>query len=586
VTQFLSLFHRFGYIYKPFGKTGWLSANEEWQLTDSEILKAIACVHPKYFIGTRPSRATRFAVIDIDAGSRYHSPAAVKKITSLLETAGLPGSVIYQSSDSGGLHIYIFFDEPISCRDLHKQLFQLFKLQSFEIAKGTLEIFPHPGHNSMGQGLRLPMQPGFAWLNHDNLTVIQERIGMAPLEALRTFLRDIECTSNSRHQFHKFRAYIEKMSVRKQEIEERETFAFRPGEVIPIRNYVKAPSSDEAQSLVRSVFQKIPPGIIPDNWAKGRHYYLNGLTGPNQRAEAIFCLGHYLFYGDPSRGLEPLGYGYESERKWAVEAILKTKHHGYSKDISNGRGDAIAQVDRATNWVPPHRRGVEATKYVPQVPVVFAKANAKRAMAAREKIAAAVKDFEQSHQTFSMRDLWERTGCGTSTLQRHADLWKPVQQRLFQARFASDPGVYNAGVGGVSEKTTPSSLDSKKEMPGGRLAARRIVDEIKMRAEREQKKKARARTDFYDSYGRRWKDSLEAIHVDNLQEVDTSALRARLAVALHLLAIAATEDDASLVSARIVTLRQELSLRPAGPSAVACDPNSQLHSRPAWKPDL
>ncbi len=43
-----------------------------------------------------------------------------------------------------------------------------------------------------------------------------------------------------------------------------------------------------------------------DNWYKGRLYHLNGLTGPSQRAEAIECLGHYLFYGDPSRDLPAL----------------------------------------------------------------------------------------------------------------------------------------------------------------------------------------------------------------------------------------------------------------------------------------
>ncbi|MDQ5967650.1 MAG: hypothetical protein QG625_3807, partial [Cyanobacteriota bacterium erpe_2018_sw_39hr_WHONDRS-SW48-000098_B_bin.30] len=71
--KFLSLFHRFGYIYKPFGSRGWLSADERWKLTDTEILKAIACVHPKYLLGTRAAKASYYAVIDIDAGSKYHN---------------------------------------------------------------------------------------------------------------------------------------------------------------------------------------------------------------------------------------------------------------------------------------------------------------------------------------------------------------------------------------------------------------------------------------------------------------------------------------------------------------------------------
>lgn len=60
VAQFLELFHRFGYIYKPLSGSSWYSADERWKLPDSEILKAIACVHPKFFIGCRAGKSTRF----------------------------------------------------------------------------------------------------------------------------------------------------------------------------------------------------------------------------------------------------------------------------------------------------------------------------------------------------------------------------------------------------------------------------------------------------------------------------------------------------------------------------------------------
>lgn len=68
-----------------------------------------------------------------------------------------------------------------------------------------------------------------------------------------------------------------------------------------------------------------------DSWYKGRLFYLNGLTGPSQRAEAIETIGHYLVYGDPSQALPALGYGYENEREWAIHQFLMDRTNGQSK---------------------------------------------------------------------------------------------------------------------------------------------------------------------------------------------------------------------------------------------------------------
>src|ERR1700733_2845402 len=135
VATFLGLFHRYAYIYRPISGGGWLSANDDWKLTDSEILKAIACVHPKFYLGARCGKASKYAVLDIDAGSRYHTKEGYAKIAALLEKAGIEEHNLYRSSDSGGWHIYIFFDAPVSTRDLYRQLHQLFTLHDFDVAK-------------------------------------------------------------------------------------------------------------------------------------------------------------------------------------------------------------------------------------------------------------------------------------------------------------------------------------------------------------------------------------------------------------------------------------------------------------------
>ncbi|NJO02484.1 MAG: hypothetical protein HC880_13055 [Bacteroidia bacterium] len=137
MAQFLELFHRYGYIYKPLSGGSWYSAEDKWKLPDSEILKAIACAHPKFFIGCRAGKSTRFAVLDIDQNSRYHNKRALDKMLNALSEAGLPKSSLYRSSYSGGWHLYLFFEEPINSVDLRKQLIKLLTLNDFQVAKGS-----------------------------------------------------------------------------------------------------------------------------------------------------------------------------------------------------------------------------------------------------------------------------------------------------------------------------------------------------------------------------------------------------------------------------------------------------------------
>ncbi|MBX9667951.1 MAG: hypothetical protein K2X93_10050 [Candidatus Obscuribacterales bacterium] len=53
---------------------------------------------------------------------------------------------------------------------------KLLTLNDFQLSKGQLELFPHRGdEGSLGLGLRLPLQPGFAWLDKETLEVKHER---------------------------------------------------------------------------------------------------------------------------------------------------------------------------------------------------------------------------------------------------------------------------------------------------------------------------------------------------------------------------------------------------------------------------
>lgn len=565
VTEFLSLFHRYEYIYKPVQGGSWLSANSQWKLTDTEILKAIACCHPKFFLGCRASKSTRFAVIDIDAGSRYHNAKELKKLQQVLESAGITPGALYRSSYSDGWHLYIFFDEPIGSAELRRNLVQLLKLHNYQIDKGTLEIFPHPGQGTQGQGLRLPLQPGWAWLDLNTAEVKEDRSDLSPLQALCFFINDLNGDTNSYKDYRAFKTHVEQLAARRESILARSRKdRSSSSNVVSIYPNRKEPAGDYVTE-VRAIFGKLPPGINPDVWYRGRLYNETGLTAPSQRADAVFCLGHYFFYGDPGKSLPALGYGYEQEREWAISVVLTEKHNGYSKDINKGRPEAMAQIDRAANWRPPHKRGIKHKPFEDHTPIAWKKENARRQIDARKRIKEAVQKLQELKQPFSVRDLKAQAKCSEHTLYRHQDLWKAAQEQLQANRFASVADKYNAVVGGVAAQTPPQLAVISENMPPGRLAARRIAYEITNRAQRDQKKREKTIQQEQERLDRTWRQLVHQATPEDLNKAPSEQLKASLVALVHLCQFAPCHEDLVNVQDLICSIRDKLSCREIGP---------------------
>lgn len=567
VARFLSLFHRYGYIYKPMQGGAWLSANESWRLTDSEILKAIACAHPKYFLGCRSGRATKFAVIDIDAGSCYHNKDDLDRITALLYAAGLPNSTLYRSSESGGWHLYLFFAEPISSKDLRNQLIELLRLHNFRIAKGTLEVFPQPGDQSLGQGLRLPLQPGWAWLNPETLSIREERLGLSPVEALSQFMADYENESNTHHEFHRLKAHVQDLLAHRQQLEGQ--IRSQRGTIIPFRKSLPVQEGDDANDVLQA-FGHVPPGINCQSWTKGRRYYEDGLTGPSQRADAIFCLSHYLFYGDPMRQLHALGYGYEQEREWAIQQIIQAKHNGYSEEITRGRADALEQARRAAYWLPAHKSAgtPHPTRYRAQVPKAWARHNANQKADARRRIHNALKELVNLGTPFTVTALKQQSSCSWDTLYANQDIWRVIYNQQSVVCLAISPPEYNVVVGGGGSETPAPAQPCFEVMPPGRLAARQIVDELKMRAERDAKNRQREakklRVQLFDN----WKGKVTTLTSQKPSELPVKHLKALVNVLGFYLAMAPTEDDAIELQRYIQSVQSSISAKYAPPGSI------------------
>lgn len=424
--QFCALFpNRYNYIYKPLTGDSWLSADEKWQLSDSLILKSIACANTKHFIGARAGRASKFAVLDIDAGSKYHSLKEFNRIRSVLSQAGIQNLVPYRSSDSGGWHIYIFFNSAISCRDLNKQLTLLLQSHDFEVQRGQLEIFPNPGQSaSLGFALRLPMQPGWAWLDHKSLDLDVEREDLAAQEALDLFLLDIAQHSNTEHDFHHLKRYVQDRLTNNPKPITRSNPETSPSVVSITRP--QRPAAPESVALVIESFGTIPPRILADTWAKGRQFFQEGLSAAGQRAEAICSLSHYLFYGDPSNGIEALGYGYEEERQEILERLMAQKHNGKSKDINEERTDALRQIRRAATWRPAEKQD-SRRGYIKEVPPSWPLENERRKRDARSRIEQSVLLLLKSGTKITASAIQRLAHCSWKTLYKHADLWRAEQ---------------------------------------------------------------------------------------------------------------------------------------------------------------
>ena len=572
VEQFLELFHRYDYIYKPLAGGSWYTAQDKWKLPDSEILKAIACAHPKFFIGCRSGKASRFAVLDIDQKSRYHNKRSLDKLLHVLSAAGLPRSSLYRSSYSGGWHLYLFFDEPINSADLRRQLFKLLTLNDFQIGKGQLELFPHPGtEGSMGLGLRLPLQSGFAWLDKKTLEVEQERYDLNATQALEMFLDYLDGDANSYEAFRQLKTHV-------QELEERKQTAVNRGRgntgsnVVPFQKSERASEPSEFDEFVRAIFRRLPPRIIVENWYKGRLYHLNGLNGPAQRAEAIECVGHYLFYGDPSRDLPAMGYGYEQERQWAIEEFLRAHHNGQSEDINRGRADAFAQVERAATWTPPHRQGVEPDKYTPSQPISWIRANANKKIDARKRITAALDSLKKRGKSFTTVELQESANCSRETLYNHGDIWRQDYEDLAAGFFASCTDEYNDVVGAGSTQTQPPATSLEQDMPPGRLAARRIAYEISMRAERDRRQSHKAAQGSLEARETTWQGEVTRLTKNEPSALSLPEVKALLVILAHYLATAPSYESQQEIQVYISALRDRLDVASKAPLSVVRPP--------------
>ncbi len=411
--KFLSLFpRRDQFIWKDFADgSGWRKSGGP--LLDAQILGVVSDEGRGLFRGCYWSHKTRHAVLDIDATSKYHNVDALAELAEKLSSIGLKVK-LYQSSSSGGWHLYLFFDDWAESSQVNESLKAWLKFHGYEIRSGVLELFPS------GNALRLPLQKGFAWLDLRGVLVCK-REDLSQDEAITSFLRDAEENACNWIQA--------KLCIDSQ----LQSAAAAAGE-LPI---------DHLQALSLEGFEDLyGKGKIQEQWEKGREWWQRGLFADGQRHNAILAVGHYLWYGDVENNVPGYPGARNNEtRAHLIEAWLTEKHNGFCRHLTEGRWSVVRdQIERATSW----RREKEKQER-PYYPVTdrflegarafynktgrllsideMAQENISRWQDARFRIARAVRQCVDNGWQITRNGLAKLAGCSPNTVSKHKDLW-------------------------------------------------------------------------------------------------------------------------------------------------------------------
>ena len=167
--KFHSLFpHGWDFILKETPESDWKTI-KKYKLTEQKCWYKYT--DPDKILGLRFGTKTRHGLFDIDLGSS-HDPreqeSSLNKLKEELEKWGITRIFFVQSSFSGGLHFYFFFDRLVNTFRLACVLNKVIEDTGLEIKRGQLETFPNTKrYNSLFNGHRLPLQQGSYLLDKD-----------------------------------------------------------------------------------------------------------------------------------------------------------------------------------------------------------------------------------------------------------------------------------------------------------------------------------------------------------------------------------------------------------------------------------
>ena len=376
---------------------------------------AISC-DTDQFVGAHWGQQTHFAVLDIDASSTYHNQESLAELIAAVESVALKAN-LYQSSNSGGWHLYLSFSDQANSSEVEQTLKRWLKYLGYQIVCGQLEVFPS------GNALRLPLQKGFAWLDRDG-TLLWTREEVCLQQALTCFIDDQEANAQS-------------WTIAKNRIESQIGAADRAA---------GSDAQERRDRLAVEGFEELfKYRVIQEQCDKARAYLASGLVESGTRHEAIYAIEHLLWHGDRALGVPALPGQMNADRRYQyLRAWLEQNHNGCCRHINRGDWDRVeSHIRRACEWQPtevkanfnyePYKLTERAQDRLIELGMAknrvfsmddFRKANEDRQDEARAKIKQAVSDCLRDGRRISRRSLQAITGCSPNTLRKHADLWR------------------------------------------------------------------------------------------------------------------------------------------------------------------
>ncbi|MGB3201919.1 MAG: hypothetical protein WBA99_13525 [Nodosilinea sp.] len=333
-------------------------------------------------VGVRFGSSTRYAMIDIDAGSPYMD--AIGSIKGALETIGINRTITLRSSWSGGLHIYCPLPQAYPTFSVACAIKQALEAQGFSLSPGQLEAFPNEksyGRRWLGEffeynGHRLPLQPGTgSYLLDDDLQPMPRGYDLSYFFALW----DNAILSNAHEEI------AEALSVARSN---RRRFGRR----------AKGKMADWKEDLER---------IINEGW-----------TDHGQTNEMLKAIGTYgrVFLG---HGLYDLA---EYIQQTAIDSPGFSQYSSHQNDLGR-RAMAWARAIEKFYWP----LGTTPTRQAKTLEDVCFE----RAIEAQARIKIACERFWAELEGLSIKALVKRlcelAQCSATTLYKYRYLWHPTE---------------------------------------------------------------------------------------------------------------------------------------------------------------
>ncbi|MGB3310581.1 MAG: hypothetical protein WA939_00660 [Nodosilinea sp.] len=397
--------HRFDYIWAeqtaPHEKPAWQTESRH-PLSDRLILQG------GLLYGVRFGRTTKYVLIDIDRGSRYHpasDPQALRRIQDALEPLGLPSCIMLTSSYSGGLHLYFPFDQPQVSWEIALGVTTLLHNAGLKCAPGQLEVFPNPrkffapdtGEVSLYAAHRLPLQAGSYILNSD----------LEPVYSSQERFAELWHHTNSHNTIDSQLLKQTLKSARRQEYR----------------------VTTKAEKFLNDLNAEIEPGWTGPGLT-------NRLLG--RIAMRSYVFGHVLYAQSPLVGETLVADIVRVARE--LPGFYEWSNHVHEID------------QKAKEWA----RAVEQSHYypyglnrAPKAPVMpgLSAYNEEKAKQAREKIRTAIATLlDEGQLPITVKErftiLTKRFTIGGPTLYKNKDLWHPNHLRGADAgEISPDPPV-------------------------------------------------------------------------------------------------------------------------------------------------